>query len=84
MLLSSPTFRKVWIKRAGGPTTTVTAPGASAGSVYVRSAELDGRTWTRSWVPSSLLNRGGKLEIRVGARPNKDWGSSPQEVPQDR
>ena len=84
MLLSSPTFRKVWIRRAGGPTTTVTAPGASAKAVYVRGAELDGRTWNRSWVPASLLNRGGNLQVRVGTKPNRAWGSSPQDVPQDR
>lgn len=84
MLLSSPTFRKVWIRRAGGPTTTVSAPGASAKAVYVRSAELDGRTWDRSWVPASLLNRGGSLQVKVGTKPNRTWGSSPQDVPQDR
>ena len=43
MLLSSPTFRKVWIRRAGGPTTTVTAPGASA-KVRLRPRCRAGRT----------------------------------------
>ena len=62
----------------------MTAPRSLGPAVYVRGAELDGRTWNRSWVPASLLNRGGKLEIRVGAKPNKAWGSSAQEVPQDR
>ena len=82
MLLSSPTFPKVWINRKDGPTTTVTAPGASDEAVYVRSARLDGRTWTRSWLPASVLNRGG--DVTVDSQPNEAWGSRPQDVPRDR
>lgn len=84
MLLSSPTFAKAWIKRAGGPTTTVTAPGASDDAIYIQDAQLNGRTWTRSWFPASVLNRGGDLTIEVGDRPQKAWGSRPQDIPRDR
>lgn len=84
MLLSSPTFTKAWINRHGGPTTTVTAPGAADDAVYVQSARLDGRTHTRSWIPASVLNRGGNLTVSVGPEPQTSWGSSPRDVPRDR
>jgi predicted alpha-1,2-mannosidase len=84
MLLSSPTFPKAWINRHGGPTITMNAPGAADDAVYVRSARVDGRSWTRSWIPASVLNRGGDVTIKVGTEPNTAWGSRPQDVPRDR
>ena len=84
MLLSSPTFSKAWINRHGGPTTTVTAPGASDKAVYVQSARLDGTAWSRSWIPASVLNQGADLTLQVGAAPQKTWGSAPKDVPPDR
>ncbi|WP_250182230.1 GH92 family glycosyl hydrolase [Aeromicrobium fastidiosum] len=83
MLLSSPTFPTAWVHRKGGPTITVKAPGAAAGTVYVRSATVDGRTWRRSWIPSRVLNEGGTVTVRVGTKPTS-WGSRPQDVPKDR
>jgi predicted alpha-1,2-mannosidase len=83
MLLSSPTFRKAWIHRNGGPTITVNAPGTGAGRIYVQSAQVDGRTWKRSWLPASVLNKGGRVTIKVGSKPTR-WGSRPQDVPKDR
>jgi predicted alpha-1,2-mannosidase len=83
MLLSSPTFAKAWIHRNGGPTITVKAPGTGAGTIYVKSAKIDGKTWKRSWIPASVLNKGGTVTIKVGTKPTT-WGSRPQDVPKDR
>ena len=83
MLLSSPTFARAWITRDGGPTITVTAPGASEDNVYVQGVRVNGRAWGRSSVPASLLNEGGSIRIGVGSKANRDWASDPADLPVD-
>lgn len=83
MLLSSPTFPRVWIKRHHGPTTRITAPGAGDEAVYVQGVRLDGRAHSRSWLPASVLNRGGDLRVAVGTEPQRSWGSARADRPVD-
>ncbi|MGW3623992.1 GH92 family glycosyl hydrolase [Streptomyces sp. NPDC000880] len=83
MLLSSPMFPKAWIKRDGGPTITVTAPAASADNVYVQNVRVNGRTHSQSWLPESLLNRGGEVVVNVGPTPNTGWGTGAGDLPVD-
>jgi alpha-1,2-mannosidase, putative len=83
MLLSSPIFRKAWIKRAGGPTITVTAPQASDENIYVQSVRVNGRPYSRSWLPESLVNQGGEVVVNVGPRPNTSWATKPGDLPVD-
>ena len=83
MLLSSPTFPRVWIKRHHGPTIIVSARGAGDEAVYVQSVRLDGRVHSRSWIPASVLNRGGDLQFVVGDQPRRSWGAAPAARPVD-
>jgi len=83
MLLSSPTFTKATIRRQGGPTITVTAPDASSSKVYVRSVNVDGEPWSRSWVPASLLNEGGEIRFSLAEQPNRTWGTGAGDLPVD-
>ena len=84
MLLSSPIFPKAWIKRNGGPTITVTAPQASDENIYVQSVKVNGRPYSRSWLPESLLNQGGEVLVNVGPQPNTSWAVRPGDLPVDR
>jgi predicted alpha-1,2-mannosidase len=83
MLLSSPIFRKAWIRRAGGPVITVTAPQASAQNVYVQRVRVDGRPYSRSWLPESLVNKGGEVTVDVGPTPHTSWATRPADLPVD-
>lgn len=83
MLLSSPTFPTVWIKRHHGPTITVSARGAGEKAVYVQSVQLDGRPHSRSWIPASVLNRGGDFRFVVADQPQRSWGAGPADRPVD-
>ncbi|SFJ81867.1 alpha-1,2-mannosidase, putative [Amycolatopsis sacchari] len=76
MLLSSPMFPKAWVKRDGGPTITINAPGASASNIYVQNVRLDGRAHAESWLPESVVNRGGEVTFTLGSTPSK-WGTPP-------
>ncbi|MEV5499218.1 GH92 family glycosyl hydrolase [Nonomuraea fuscirosea] len=83
MLLSSPMFTKAWINRGNGRTITVSAPRASQEAVYVQGVRVNGRPYGRSWLPESLLNRGGEVVVDVGATPNTSWATSAADLPVD-
>jgi predicted alpha-1,2-mannosidase len=81
LLLGSPLFPRIVIRRANGPTLTVTAPEARKDAPYVQSLRLDGRSSTRPWLPESFIRTGGTLEFSLGTRPNTSWGARPEDAP---
>ncbi|WP_258374763.1 GH92 family glycosyl hydrolase [Curtobacterium sp. MCPF17_001] len=81
MLIGSPTFSTVDIRRSSGQRIVIRSSGTEQ---YVQGARLDGRTLTKSWVPSSFVNRGGRLSLRVGSTPDTEWATAPRDRPQDR
>ncbi len=76
MLLASPMFEKAWIRRANGPTITVSAPLASPDNRYVHQVWVNGRDHDQSWLPESVLGRGGAITVRLADTPNTAWGRS--------
>lgn len=79
--IGSPLFRKSEIALPSGKSFVIEAPGASADNKYIQSATLNGKPWNKSWIPHSALIGGGKLVLRMGPRPNRDWASDPSSVP---
>lgn len=84
MLVSSPIFRKVVIHRANGIDITIDAPQASDDSRYITGMRLDGRRWTKSWLPESVMNEGGRIDFQLDDAPNLRWGTRPADLPVDR
>ena len=74
-------FRRVTVDLGGGKTFVVEADGASEDNKYVQSARLNGREWNKPWFGQGELRDGGKLELRMGDRPNKGWGAAPGDAP---
>ncbi|WP_027473762.1 GH92 family glycosyl hydrolase [Saccharicrinis fermentans] len=76
--IASPLFERVEIdlgKRFGrGDTFVIEAKHASRLNKYVQSATLNGRELKDFKFPASELLKGGKLELTMGALPNKSWG----------
>ena len=81
LLLGSPLFPDIVIRRASGQTITVKAPEARADAPYVQRLQLDGRAWTRPWLAESFIRTGGTLEFELGTTPNTTWGSRPEDAP---
>lgn len=79
--VGSPLFEKATIELGNGGTFTVLAPGASRQNKYVQSARLNGAPLERPWFTHDQLIPGGVLEITLGPRPNKLWGSRPEDAP---
>lgn len=84
MLLAAPMFPIARIHRDGGPTIEVRAPEASATNLYVQGVRVDGRPTTRSWLPASVMLRGGRVEFQLGSTPDTAWGSGSGDRPVDR
>lgn len=73
--IGSPFFTKVTIDLPGGKTFTVDAKNCSKTNKYIQSARLNGQEINRAWLTHSEISGGGKLELVMGNRPNKQWGT---------
>jgi predicted alpha-1,2-mannosidase len=81
MLISSPVFERVTIHRGNGVDITIESPNAGAENIYVQSLTLDGQDRTQSWLPESVMTRGGTVRIDVGSAPNREWGTADADLP---
>jgi predicted alpha-1,2-mannosidase len=76
LLVGSPLFPRVEVRRSNGVRLTVEAPTTSDANQYVQSLALNGRDRAESWLPESFITQGGKVVVQLGAAPT-DWGTAP-------
>ncbi len=81
LLLGSPLFPQVRIARAAGVTIAIDAPQAGAGSPFVTALRVNGRPWTKPWLPESFISRGGRLEYALSPASDGHWGRAPADAP---
>ena len=79
-VLGSPLFDKVTMQVAGGRTFTIKTIGNSADDIYIQSATLNGKKYTKSYVDFTDIAKGGVLEIRMGSKPS-DYGTANNDRP---
>ncbi|MFC3505557.1 GH92 family glycosyl hydrolase [Micromonospora krabiensis] len=81
LVLSAPLFPRAVIETGHGRKITVNAPDASARNTYIQSVKVNGKKSTRSWVPDTLVTKGGTVDFVLGDKPNTSWGSAPADAP---
>jgi len=81
LMLTSPLFPRVVVRRADGTEITVEAPGASARDVYVRGLKVNGAASRRSWLPASFVAKGGTLRFDLSDTPGPTWARSAADAP---
>jgi predicted alpha-1,2-mannosidase len=81
MLLGSPVFTRVELRRGNGVRLTVRASGTET---YVRGVRVDGVPTSRSWLPESFVLRGGTVDFTLGATPDRTRGTATADLPRDR
>lgn len=83
--IGSPLFEKVTIhldeNYYPGGTFVVKANNTSKENRYIQSATLNGDKLIKPWFYHEELIKGGVLELEMGNRPNKKWGSHPKDAP---
>lgn len=73
--IGSPFFNKVSIDLPNGKTFIVDAKNCSKKNKYIQSAKLNEKELNSAWLNHSEIINGGKLELIMGDRPNKKWGT---------
>ncbi len=79
--IGSPIFEKSVVRLGNGKDFTVVANHVSAQNKYIQSAQLNGQPLDRPWFRQSEIANGGTLVLEMGDRPNRAWGSAPQDAP---
>jgi predicted alpha-1,2-mannosidase len=79
--IGSPIFAKTSIRMANGKEFTIVANHVSAQNKYIQSAQLNGKSLDKPWFPHAAIANGGSLVLEMGDKPNKAWGSAPEDAP---
>jgi predicted alpha-1,2-mannosidase len=83
--IGSPMVSKAVIhlddKEFPGRTFTVVAENNSPANIYIQSASLNGKPWTKPWLTYEQIQSGGTLNLVMGPNPNLKWGASQDDRP---
>ncbi|GAP92473.2 putative glycoside hydrolase family 92 protein [Rosellinia necatrix] len=82
-LLTPPLFREVSIRTPDGrgwATLRNVNFDPTYADMYIQSAKLDGKPYTRSWITHNFFTRGGVLEFVLGPK-ESEWGTRKEDLP---
>jgi predicted alpha-1,2-mannosidase len=79
--IGSPLFAKAVIRMANGKEFAIVANQVSAQNKYIQSARLNGKPLDKPWFSHAEIAGGGTLILEMGEKPNRDWGSTPEDAP---
>lgn len=80
-VVGAPLFPRATVKLPNGLAFTVVAEELSESRRFVRSARLNGRNLSRSWVDAAAVSRGGTLVLTMGEEPGPLWGTAEADRP---
>lgn len=80
-IIGSPLFDEVTIHLANGKDFVIKAEKNSDRNLYIQSATLNGQPLNRPWFNHNEIAQGATLVFKMGARPNPNWGSAPDDAP---
>ncbi len=80
-VIGSPLFPEAKISLDNGKTFTVKARNVSDKNIYIQSAKLNGKPYSRSYLTHNDIVNGGEIVLEMGSKPNYDWGTSPKDRP---
>jgi predicted alpha-1,2-mannosidase len=79
--IGSPVFENATLHLENGSDFTITTKNYAPENKYIQSAKLNGKEWNQPWFAHSDLSNGGTLELVMGDKANKSWGSDPNNAP---
>ncbi|WP_298063330.1 GH92 family glycosyl hydrolase [uncultured Rikenella sp.] len=80
-VLGSPVFDKVTFPVGGGRTFTVIAENNGSENIYIQSATLNGKPYTKAYITYRDIMDGGELKLVMGPQPNEGFGAAPEDRP---
>jgi predicted alpha-1,2-mannosidase len=75
--IGSPFFKKIEIQLPDNKTFAVIAKNCSKKNKYIQSATLNNKDLNSPFLTHTDLIRGGSLQLIMGDKPNKTWGTKP-------
>ncbi|MGW5098662.1 GH92 family glycosyl hydrolase [Streptomyces nodosus] len=78
--VGSPLFTKATVHLENGKDLVIKAPRNSTRNIYVQGLKVNGKAWTSTSLPHTLLAKGGVLEFDMGPRPSS-WGTGKNAAP---
>jgi predicted alpha-1,2-mannosidase len=79
--IGSPIFNKATISLENGKKFTIIAKNNNKQNVYIQSAKLNGKVYTRNFISHSDIIDGGTLELMMSDKPNKERGINEEDKP---
>lgn len=80
-VFGTPLMNETTIKLANGKTFTVTAKNLSDKNMYIQSATLNAKPYTKSFIKHSDILKGGTLVLNMGDKPSLKWGVNDADRP---
>lgn len=79
--IGSPIFSRSEMNLGNGNTLTIIANNVSHENKYIQSAKLNGKECNKPWFNHDEIKNGGTLELEMGPKANKNWGSGADAAP---
>ena len=76
VVLGSPLFTDIVFHLGDGGTITENAPDAADNAPYVQSLTVNGTSWTRTYLSSTVFTKGGTLDWTLATWPSTTWGAA--------
>ncbi|AQQ08867.1 putative alpha-1,2-mannosidase [Sedimentisphaera cyanobacteriorum] len=80
-VIGSPIFKEAEMKLENGNIFTVEAEENSKDNIYIQSARLNGRPYSKTYLNYEDIQKGGTISFDMDDEPNKDWGNAPSDAP---
>ena len=74
--IGSPVFTSMKMHLSNGKIFEIKANNASPENKYIQSARLNGKELNQAWFNHSDIMDGGLLEVEMGPKANKSWGTA--------
>lgn len=81
-VFGSPVFDEVVLPQPNNKSFIIRSINNAKDHPYIQSAKLNGKPYTKTYLPHTILMNGGVLEFTMGAKPNKQWGVASKDWPQ--
>jgi len=80
-VFGSPLFDRVTIDLGEGRRLVIETVGNGADKPYVQSVTWNGKPYDKSWFSHAEITKGGTFVLRMGDRPNEQFGASASDRP---
>lgn len=80
-VLGSPMFKKITLNLENGKKFVIEAPANDKNNVYIQSATLNGKAYTKNFITHADLTNGGILKLEMSNKPNEQRGLQEEDKP---